>query len=141
MSISSDAKDIAIYFVNSTNMKASKALMSRTIVQAKSMLSDGFTKDEIMKTIDYVINVKKVDLRSLGYINVVISDLLPQVLKHEAQLSTQNVGKELAAFIEASRSEVRGNDESTNRNKSKLNGFGLQPRFGEKLDFDMFERP
>jgi len=141
MSISSDAKDIAIYFVNSTNMKASKALMSRTIVQAKSMLSDGFTKDEIIKTIDYVINVRKVDLRSLGYINVVISDLLPQVLKHEAQLSTQNVGKELAAFIEASRSEVRGNDESTNRNKSKLNGFGLQPRFGEKLDFDMFERP
>jgi len=141
MSISSDAKDIAIYFVNSTNMKASKALMSRTIVQAKSMLSDGFTKDEIIKTIDYVINVKKVNLRSLGYINVVISDLLPQVLKHEAQLSTQNVGKELAAFIEASRSEVRGNDESTNRNKSKLNGFGLQPRFGEKLDFDMFERP
>lgn len=141
MSISSDAKDIAIYFVNSTNMKASKALMSRTIVQAKSMLSDGFTKDEIMKTIDYVINVRKVDLRSLGYINVVISDLLPQVLKQEAQLSTQNVGKELAAFIEASRSEVRGNDESTNRNKSKLNGFGLQPRFGEKLDFDMFERP
>jgi len=141
MSISSDAKDIAIYFVNSTNMKASKALMSKTIVQAKSMLSDGFTKDEIMKTIDYVINVRKVDLRSLGYINVVISDLLPQVLKQEAQLSTQNVGKELAAFIEASRSEVRGNDESTNRNKSKLNGFGLQPRFGEKLDFDMFERP
>jgi hypothetical protein len=141
MSISSDAKDIATYFVNSTNMKASKALMSRTIVQAKSLLSDGFTKDEIIKTIDYVINVKKVNLHSFGYINVVISDILPQVLKQEAQLSTQNVGKELAAFIEASRSEVRGNDESTNRNKSKLNGFGLQPRFGEKLDFDMFERP
>jgi hypothetical protein len=141
MSISSDAKDIATYFVNSTNMKASKALMSRTIVQAKSLLSDGFTKDEIIKTIDYVINVKKVNLHSFGYINVVISDLLPQVLKQEAQLSTQNVGKELAAFIEASRSEVRGNDESTKRNKSKLNGFGLQPRFGEELDFDMFERP
>ena len=76
MSISSDAKDIATYFVNSTNMKASKSLMSRTIVQAKSLLSDGFTKDEIIKTIDYVINVKKVDLHSFGYINVVISDML-----------------------------------------------------------------
>ena len=40
--------------------------MSRTIVQAKSLLSDGFSKDEIIKTIDYVINVKKVDLHSLA---------------------------------------------------------------------------
>jgi hypothetical protein len=141
MSISSDAKDIATYFVNSTNMKASKALMSRTIVQAKSLLSDGFTKDEIIKTIDYVINVKKVDLHSFGYINVVISDMLPQVLKYETRLSVQDANEKVSAFIEASRNEVRGNDESTNRNKSKINGFGLQPRFREELDFDMFERP
>jgi hypothetical protein len=110
-------------------------------VQAKSLLSDGFTKDEIIKTIDYVINVKKVDLHSFGYINVVISDILPQVLKYETQLSVQDANKKVSAFIEASRNEVRGNDESTNRNKSKINGFGLQPRFREELDFDMFERP
>jgi len=138
MSISSDAKDIATYFVNSTDMKASKSLMSRTIVQAKSLLSDGFTKDEIIKTIDYVIKVKKVDLRSFGYINVVISDMLKDVIKYEASLSAQNAQQDVVAFIEASRNEVSGSDESTNRNKSKLNGFGVQPRFGEKLDFDIF---
>lgn len=138
MSISSDAKDIATYFVNSTDMKASKSLMSRTIVQAKSLLSDGFTKDEIIKTIDYVIKVKKVDLRSFGYINVVISDMLKDVIKYEASLSAQNAQQDVVAFIEASRNEVRSSDESTNRNKSKINGFGLQPKFGEELDFDIF---
>lgn len=138
MSISSDAKDIATYFVNSTDMKASKSLMSRTIVQAKSLLSDGFTKDEIIKTIDYVIKVKKVDLRSFGYINVVISDMLKDVIKYEASLSAQNAQQDVMAFIEASRNEVRGSDESTNRNKSKINGFGVQYKFGEGLDFDIF---
>lgn len=138
MTLASDAKDIAVHFVNSTDMKASKALMSRTIVQAKSLLSDGFTKDEIIKTIDYVKNIKKVNLRSFGYINVVISDFLPSVLKYEAQQSSQETQQKIMDFIEASRNEVRGVDESTNRNKNKLNGFGIQPKFGEELDFDIF---
>lgn len=141
MSISSDAKEIAVYFVNTTNVKASKSLMSKTIVQAKSLLSDGFTKEEIIKTIDYVINVMKIVPYSFGYINVVISDVLPKINKLEAQQSAKIAQEEMMEFIEASRNEVRGNDESTNRNKSKLNGFGVQPRFGEELNFDLFERP
>lgn len=141
MSISSDAKEIAVYFVNTTNVKASKSLMSKTIVQAKSLLSDGFTKEEIIKTIDYVINVMKIVPYSFGYVNVVISDVLPKINKLEAQQSAKIAQEEMMEFIEASRNEVRGNDESTNRNKSKLNGFGVQPRFGEELNFDLFERP
>lgn len=141
MSLSSDAKEIAVYFVDATNVKASKSLMSKTIVQAKSLLSDGFTKEEIIKTIDYVINVMKIVPYSFGYVNVVISDVLPKINKLEAQQSAKIAQEEMMEFIEASRNEVRSNDESTNRNKSKLNGFGLQPRFGEELNFDLFERP
>jgi|GEM_PF-1569638 len=141
MSISSDAKEIAVYFVDATNVKASKSLMSKTIVQAKSLLSDGFTKEEIIKTIDYVINVMKIVPYSFGYVNVVISDVLPKINKLEAQQSAKIAQEEMMEFIEASRNEVRSNDESTNRNKSKLDGFGVQSRFGEKLDFDLFERP
>ena len=138
MSISSDAKEIAVYFVNTTDVKASKSLMSKTIVQAKSLLSDGFTKEEIIKTIDHVIKVMKIVPYSFGYVNVVISDVLPKINKLEAQQSAKIAQEEMMEFIEASRNEVRGNDESTNRNKSKLNGFGLQPKFGEELDFDIF---
>lgn len=141
MSISSNAKDIAIHFINSTNLKASKVLMSKTIIQAKSLLSDGFTKEEIIKTIDYIVNVKKINLYSFGYINAAISSILHEVLKHEASLSTKDTEKQITVFIEASRNEVQKHDQSTNRNKSKINGFGIQPRLGEKLDFDMFERP
>lgn len=141
MSISSDAKEIAVYFVNTTDVKASKSLMSKTIVQAKSLLSDGFTKEEIIKTIDHVIKVMKIVPYSFGYINVVISDVLPKINKLEAQQSAKIAQEEMMEFIEASRNEVRGIDESTNRNKSKLNEFGLQPRFGEELNFDLFERP
>lgn len=141
MSISSDAKEIAVYFVNSTNVKASKSLMSKTIVQAKSLLSDGFTKEEIIKTIDHVINIKQIVPYSFGYINVVISNLLPEINKLEAKQSAKTTQEKMTAFIEASRNEVRSIDESTNRNKSKLEGFGVQPRFGEKLDFDLLEGP
>lgn len=138
MSISSDAKEIAVYFVNTTDVKASKSLMSKTIVQAKSLLSDGFTKEEIIKTIDHVIKVMKIVPYSFGYVNVVISDVLPKINKLEAQQSAKIAQEEMMEFIEASRNEVRGNDESTNRNKSKLNGFGVKSKFGEELDFDIF---
>ncbi len=141
MSLSSDAKEVAIYFADSTNIKISKSFMSKTIIQAKSLLSDGFTKEEIIKTIDYVINVRKLIPYSFGYINAVISNLLPEIIKLEAQHSAKNTQKEMMKFIEASRSEVIDVDKSTNRNKSKLNRFGIQSRFGEELDFDLFEKP
>ncbi len=138
MSLSSDAKEVAVYFANSTNVKPSKSFMSKTIIQAKSLLSDGFTKEEIIKTIDYVINVKNIKPYSFGYINVVITSILLQINKLEAQQSAKNTQEKIMEFIEASRNEVRGVDESTNRNKSKLDGFGVQSKFGEELDFDIF---
>lgn len=133
-----DAKDIALHFIDMTTGKVTPSIMAKTVTQAKNLLNYGYNKTEIIDVIDYLITVKHVDLYSLGYVNASINNVLREIQKQKANQKkpipptfTQTYRK---------RNEVKENDESTNRNKSKLNRFGIQPRFGEESFIDMFKR-
>lgn len=135
----SDAKEIAFYYFDLTNTKPAKSTISRTIVQAKALLNN-YTKEEIIKVIDYIIKIQKKKIYSLGYVNVAIENIIEKM--NEEQVKEEIIKKtkqEIASIIEAKRGELKF-DESTQRNKDKLNGFGVQSRFGKKFNFDMFER-
>lgn len=143
MSLSSDAKQIALHFIEKTSGRATKAIMGKTINQAKSLLTEGYKKEEILNVIDYLIDVKKIDMFSLGYVNVSINSILLTINKAQNELikneKTKQVEKEVLAMNEENR-EVLQNDESTQRNKSKLNKFGVQSGVREKSFVDMFEK-
>lgn len=135
-----DAKDIALHFVNITVGKATPAIMKKTISQAKTLLSSGYTKEEIIKAIDYIIDVMHVDMYSLGYVNTAINDVLKQIRQKEKEEAIKEIVRKAEEEISASEDEVVVDEESSRRNREKIKGTGIQSRFGEKFNFDMFER-
>lgn len=143
MTINSDARLIAFHYFDKTKSKTTKAIMTKTIGQAKSLLTDGYTVEEITNVIDYIIDVKKINMYSLGYVNYSINNILREIVKSKEiqykQKLADETNKQIASTNESSRNEVKIDDKSTNRNKNKLERFGVQPRFGEEFNFDMFE--
>ena len=138
MTIASDAKEIAVHYIEITDGRATKAIMSKTIIQAKSLLKDGYSKEEIIKTIDYIVKVKKIEMYSFGFINASINNMLREINKLE---KAKALKEKITSITEIpTRSEVETNNESTERNKQKLNRFGVQSRFGEEFNINMFKR-
>lgn len=138
-----DAKDIALHFVKVTTGRATPAIISKTVIQAKTLLQSGYTKDEIIKVIDYLIDVKKVQMYSLGYVGSSINSVLKEIQVKEDEeckkLKSEQIKKEVSAIQETQRSEVTHDGESTQRNRDKLDRFGNESRFGKKFNFNMFE--
>lgn len=138
-----DAKDIALHFINMTSERATPSIIKKTIGQAKTLLSSGYNKDEIIKVIDYILDVKKVDMYSLGYVSVTINDMLKEIRENERaeQLvkEKQEIQEAMHKEQQEQRNEVKDDGESTERNKSKLSRFGVQPRFGKEFNLDLFE--
>lgn len=130
-----DAKDIALHFIELTTGKATPSIIAKTIQQAKNLLKYGYTKTEIISVIDYLITVKHVDLFSLGYVNTSINNVLREIKNNKPKTTSHPTFQTYQ-----DRNEVMANDESTNRNKSKLNRFGVKSRFGEEFAIDMFEK-
>ena len=96
-------------------------------------------KEEIIKVIDYLIYNKKVKMYSFGYVNTAISNVLQEINKIEMiEKSKQEIASTIEK-MEQMREEVKGKDESTQRNQRKLNRIGVQSGFREKFNFDMFE--
>ncbi len=142
MSISNDSNKVAKYFVDKTTTRATPAIMKKTTMQAKSILQNGYSKAEIISVIDYLIN-KNVEMYSLGYVSTCINDVLRklnQEKKQETALQNKQLIASEAKKYEKERTEVISNSESTNRNKSKADRFGVQSRFGEESFSDMLER-
>lgn len=142
--ISSDAKEIAFYYFEATNVnKTTPNIIKKTISQAKSLLTYGYTKEEILKVIDYIVNVKKVKMYSIGYVFSAINNILKEIDKIEVEKRQKEIveqtKKEIASTNEAKRNEVILNNESTKRNQDKLNRFGIQSRFGKEFDCNMFK--
>ena len=75
---------------------------------------------------------------SLGYVNVCIDDV---IAKLKQQAASKQITEQFATHAKEKQTEVLGCDESTDRNREKLDRFGVQSRFREKHHFDMFERP
>jgi len=138
-----DAKSIALHFVETTTQKATRQIMSKTILQAKSLLEAGYTLEEIKEVIDFVVNVKHVNMYSLGYVGASINDVLREIKEKKSvednKAKSEEIQRQLTSIQEEQRNEVKDSGESTQRNRTKLDRFGTQSRFGEKFDFDMFE--
>jgi len=135
---SSDAHEIACYYIELTDGRATKTIMSKTTNQAKSLLADGYTKKEIIEVIDYIVNVKHVDMYSFGYVNTTINSFLREIKKKKAHEIALETKREIASMSDIPCKEVV--DYDTQRNKDKLGGFGIESRIREKYDLNMFER-
>lgn len=132
------AKDIAIHFLNSTQERYTSAMVSKTIVQAKKLLEAGYNKQEIIDSIDYVVNRTSVQMYSLGYISTAINSIL-------MKLKEEDESKRIKEIIEKQKEEHATNrievkyDESSERNKNKLDRFGTESRERKESIVDMLK--
>jgi len=144
MSVKNDSYRVAIHFIEATAGRATPAIMKKTISQAKALLQSGYTREEIISVIDHIIQEKKVNIYSLGYVNTCIND----TLRHMEETKQKQEAEQLKASIAEeerqrwqSISEVVGSDnaDSAERNRNKSSRFGVQPRLGEESFSDLFE--
>lgn len=134
-----DAKFIALHFLKETGVdRPTSGVVARSIKQVKTLLDEGYTKDEILATIDHLIS-RGVNMYSIGYISSAIID----VLKELEQASQKEHGKELRKELEQQqaleRKAVETDGEANRRNAEKAGRFGVQSRKREKFNFDLFE--
>src|SRR6185312_1688419 len=137
-----DAKTLALHFLELTNNRLERNTIQRTIIQVKNVLAEGYSYDDIVKTIDYVL-ARKAGVYSFGYIAASIEDVIKEIRlaeeKDELDKRAEDVRRQMIASAEQQRGKVDDCDESTERNREKAKRLGIQPRFGAKFNFDMFE--
>jgi hypothetical protein len=134
-----DAKDIAFKFLDlTTDGRNTKAIIARTIISAKNLLSIGYSKEEICDTIDYVVK-SGVNMYSFGYINHAIADVVKKLREEETARIAEIEKQKLLEKQNLPQGEVNVDDESRERNRNKAGRFGAESRFREKHHFDMFE--
>lgn len=137
-----DAKEIALHFIELTVGRATPAIVSKTITQAKILLQSGYTKQEIIDVINYVIDVKHVHMYSLGYVNSCINNILNEIKinkeKEEAIKQKEEIKQQMEEQ-QIQQNEVIEDGESTQRNRDKLNRFGVKPGLREKFNLDMLK--
>jgi hypothetical protein len=137
-----DAKDIALHFIDLTMGRATPAIIAKTVNQAKVLLASDYTKEEIISVIDYIVANKSVTMYSLGYVNACINSVLREINleqdKQKANKLKQTIKTSFAKQITPK--EVVVNDDSTQRNKNKCARFGVQPRVRTKPYLDLFEK-
>lgn len=134
-----DAKEIALHFLKQTGVeRATSAIIGRSIIQAKKILEAGYSKTEIIESIDHIVN-KGVQMYSIGYVSVAINETLQEIERKKLA----QIGASVREEQEKSQAEIRGaveNDEqSAERNTGKAKQFGVQSRVRKKFNFDMFE--
>ena len=134
------AKDIALYFLDITTDRYTPSIVAKTVRQAKQLLEAGYTKEEIISVIDYITTRTNVKMYSLGYVNYCINEVLDKINEEEK-------AKQIQEIIEQAKKEQatvfdRGDidNDSTRRNREKVNRLNVQSRVRKKFDFDMFER-
>jgi hypothetical protein len=136
-----DAKDIALYFLEQTTERYTKPVIARTIITAKSILTSGYTKEEILLVIDRVLKSKP-NVYSLAYISACIEDVLRQIKQEDLAKQAVKVKEEqekLALEQRLANVEVVS-DESKERNKRKAERINLQSGIRKKSYLDMFEK-
>lgn len=132
-----EAKDVAVHFIKETNKEITPKEMSKTIKQVKALMLKGYTGEQIITTIDYIISDTPTKMYSFGYVTIVIQDLLDKIeAKKEAIQKRKQMDELLQGDIG---NEVKENGESTERNRTKTSRFGTQSRFGEKYNINMLE--
>ena len=127
------AKDIALHFYDRKEWrvggKHATSPFGKSVNQAKKLLGYGYTKEEIIDVIDYIFDKTDVNVYSFGYVNYVINEILDKVkvmkMKEQETQTTMEVMSE--------------QDESTTRNKRKLERLNRKSNIGEEYNFDMFK--
>ena len=129
-----DAKTIAFHFLDATtDGRNTSHVIAKTIRQVKDLMNVGYTKDEIIATIDYVLALG-VKVYSFGYFSTCIANVLVEVNKRKASSHVVKVKEELAEMEKQAMEEVNVVDESTERNRSKLNRFGAKRGWDNLFD-------
>lgn len=133
------AKEIALYFLGQTGVeRATSALIGRSIKMAKHILEAGYSKDEVIMTIDYIIS-KGVKMYSLGYVSASIADVLREMEEQKTKQQASSVTEQLAEQLKQDRKAVTSDGERAKRNAEKARRLSVQSRFRKKHNFDMFE--
>jgi len=135
-----DAKDIALHFLKITGKRTTPQIVSKAIIQAKSMLESLYTKNEIISVIDYIIDQKKIEMYSLGYVGACINDVLREMNKSVVDETVIHELDQLASEQSKERSEVIVSHESGERNRKRAERNNSKCRFRKKFNFDMFEK-
>lgn len=131
------AKEIALHFLDvTTDGRNTRHVIAKTITQAKSLLNTGYTRDEIIGTIDYMVK-RGAKMFSLGYINASIGQVIEDVQRELNKEKTLQEVHRLEELTKSQQNEVSTRDESSERNRQKINGFGIKQRnwndlFGDK---------
>ena len=132
--LSTDSKEVALYFLEKTKQNLHKdkmkSFMARTVPQIKRLLCFGYTRDDLVNTIDYIQDKTKTNMYSFGYVVAVIEDLLPKV---QADIEKDMI-KQLPKEVNYGAEQVKEN----NRRKRGRNT-GFQSRIREKFTSDLFE--
>lgn len=131
------AKEIALYFTDLCKIEQTPSNMSRTVRQAKTLLSKEYSKEDILTVINYIVNNKNTKIYSFGYISVVIDDILEEMAAKKQEVK---IKEEMNEYLSKNMEVVQNDHPSTERNRNKSSRFGVQSRFGEKYNFDMFKR-
>lgn len=137
------AKEIALHFIRITEQRTTPSIIKKHIAQTKTILKAGFTMEEIIEVMEYVIMVKKVDVYSMGYISACISNTLRELeqLKEADEMHRlkEEVKRQQEISFANQANEVFLDDDSTERNRKKAQTFSDQHRKRTKFNLDMFE--
>ena len=134
-----DAKEIALHFIKLTQERTTPHVIGKTIVQAKTLLASGYTKQEILDVITHLVEVKKVSMYSIGYLNSAMNNVLREIQEQQEKERLIEMRKERMANQERGKEVNSFDEESRERNRQKAGRINLQSRFGKKFNFDMFE--
>lgn len=112
--------------------KFTSNVYARTTANVKK-LNEQYTLEQMIETIDYIRDYKKVDMYSFGYIMAVIDDAQKEIQQIKYSATAEEEREKMKEY----KSEVNINESTNNINKAAR--FGVQRRFGEKSNLHMFE--
>lgn len=121
MSIESQASSVAKYFVKATDLRVTRAIMAKTVNQAKSLLNHGYTEQEIIEVINHII-ARGTSMYSLGYVNTCINNVLHELNEIKQKQTKTDLKQTIRQMVKQEKVEVKTH-KSNNRNKSSK--FGL----------------
>lgn len=131
-----NATDVYFYFIKKIKgeERVSKTEISKGITQAKRLLIN-YDANDIIRTIDYLIDVKKANVYAFGYISAAIDDTLKVLREIDEKERLKELVAEQTKLLNLAVEEIQ--DDSTNRNKEKVIGGSNKCRVGKKFDFDL----
>ena len=138
------AGEIARHFVKATGIRVTSSIMGKTVNQAKKLLDAGFTKAEIIASIDHVVD-QGIEIYSLGFLDHCIDRCLREIkqkqIEEESRIMKEEFERKKAEEQHAIAEEVKVDVESAKRNREKADRLrsSVQSRVREKFNFDMFE--